>query len=370
MIFADTLTLDRSAIRYRESDGAAVAEVPVARTGIQDYAGWEVGRPDLARVSVYRPPETVFDDEYIASMAHRPITDDHPPVSVDTGNWREYSRGHTGETVRKDEASGLVYVPMMISDQGLIDKLAQGKREVSCGYTCDLEWKDGETPDGTPFQAIQKNARINHVAVVKRGRAGSSCRIGDSWAEFNDDKEPVVATKTITFDGLPVEVTDAAEAVIRKLEGARDSLKNELADAVKDLADAKAEHDRAVAAKDAELADAKAKVVDQAQIDRLADAKAEVVAIAKQIVGDSLETAGKTVADIRREVVKAKGVTVDGKSDDYVEAYFDTLKPEFKDSFRKVVENGVETQDGKKKAASAYDAMIAGLQNGYKGKDA
>lgn len=361
MIFADTLTLDRSAIRYRPSDGAAIAEVPVARTGIQDYAGWEVGRPDLARVSVYRPPETVFDDEYIASMAHRPITDDHPPVSVDTGNWREYSRGHTGETVRKDEASGLVYVPMMISDQGLIDKLAQGKREVSCGYTCELEWKDGETPDGTPFQAIQKNARINHIAVVKRGRAGSTCRIGDSWAEFND-KEPVVATKTITFDGLPVEVTDAAEAVIRKLEGARDSLKNELADAVKDLADAKAEHDRALAAKDAEIADAKANVVDQAQIDRLADAKAAVVTLAKQIVGDSLETAGKTVADIRREVVKAKGVTVDGKSDDYVEAYFDTLKPAVTDSFREVVKDGVQSSgDADAKRVSARDAYLAEL---------
>lgn len=171
-----------------------------------------------------------------------------------------------------------------------------------------------------------------------------------------------MATKTITFDGLPVEVTDAAEAVIRKLEGARDSLKNELADAVKDLADAKAEHDRALAAKDAEIADAKAKVVDQAQIDRLADAKAAVVTLAKQIVGDSLETAGKTVADIRREVVKAKGVTVDGKSDDYVEAYFDTLKPAVTDSFREVVKDGVQSSgDADAKRMSARDAYLAEL---------
>lgn len=178
-----------------------------------------------------------------------------------------------------------------------------------------------------------------------------------------------MALKTITFDGLPVEVTDAAEAIIRKLEGARDSLKNELADAVKDLAEDMAEHDRALAAKDAEIAEAKAKVVDQAQIDRLADAKAAVVTLAKQIVGDSLETAGKTVADIRREVVKAKGVTVDGKSDDYVEAYFDTLKPAVTDSFRETMKSGVVSiGDAEAKRMSARDEYLAGLTGQKKDK--
>lgn len=354
----------------RTDDGYAVAEVPVARTGLQDYAGWEVGRPDLARVSVYRPPETVFADSYLASMAHKPVTNDHPTEDVTADNWDGLAKGWTGETIRKDEANGLVYVPMMLADGKLIDAVESGKREVSCGYTCELEWRDGVTPDGAPFQAIQKNARINHIAVVKRGRAGSTCRIGDSWAEFND-KEPVVATnKIITFDGLPVEVTDAAEAVINKLTDARDALKSELADAVKELSDARAEHDRAIAAKDAELAEAKSKVMDQAEIDRLADAKADVVTLAKAIVGDSIETAGKTVAEIRREVVAAKGVTVDGKSDDYVEAYFDTLKPAMTDSFRETVKDGVKNMgDADTQRMSARDAYIAGLTGANK-KDA
>lgn len=362
MIFADTLTLDRSAIRYRPSDGAAIAEVPVARTGIQDYAGWEVGRPDLARVSVYRPPETVFDDEYIASMAHRPITDDHPPVSVDTGNWREYSRGHTGETVRKDEASGLVYVPMMISDQGLIDKLAQGKREVSCGYTCELEWKDGETPDGTPFQAIQKNARINHVAVVKRGRAGSACRIGDSWAEFND-KEPVVATKTITFDGLPVEVTDAAEAVIKKLETARDSLAKELKDAQATEGTLTA----TVATKDGEIAALKAKLADAemtpAKLAKMVADRAKLVADAKKIDPDADEDDDEATMK-RKAVHKKMGDAAASLSDAAIDgafAVYAAAQPTT-DAFREVVKDGVQSSgDADAKRVSARDAYLAEL---------
>ena len=62
-----------------------------------------------------------------------------------------------------------------------------------------------------------------------------------------------MATKTITFDGLPVEVTDAAEAVINKLKGMLDT-------AGKALETAKAEHATAIAAKDAELGAKDAKI--------------------------------------------------------------------------------------------------------------
>lgn len=368
MIFADKLTLDRSAVR-RTADGYAVAEVPVARTGIQDYAGYEVGRPDLKRVAVYRPPETVFDDDYVASMSGRPVTDDHPPEAVTADNWRKYSHGHTGNMIRKDEANGLIFVPMIISDSALIEKLDAGKREVSCGYSCELVWEDGVTPEGVRYDAKQVNARINHIAVVDKGRAGSQCRIGDNWAEFNDDKEPLVAVKTITFDGVPLEATDAAEAVINKLTDARDALKSELADAVKELADAQADHDKEIAAKDAKIAELEGAQLSQDAIDKLADEKADVVSQAKAILGDAaFETKGKTIAEIRRAVVAEKGITVDGKSDDYIEAYFDTLKPvETKDAFRETVESGVvNANDADKAAIDARQAYIDSLVNPHK----
>lgn len=370
MIFADKLPL--TGIRHT-ADGYAVAEVPVARTGIQDYAGYEVGRPDMQRVSVYRPPETVFADEYLASMAHKPITDDHPREAVTADNWDGLAKGWTGETIRKDEAAGLVYVPMMLADGATISKLEDGKREVSCGYSCELVWEDGETPEGVRYQAKQINARINHIAVVDKGRAGSQCRIGDNWAEFNESKEPLVALKTITYDGLPLEVTDAAEAVIAKMTAARDSLADELKAETKALADATAAHDKAMAAKDAEIDKLKEAQLSQDAIDALADAKAEVVSQAKAILGDTeLDTAGKTVASIRRETVAQKlgDAAVADKSDDYIEARFDTLKPEVKDEFRQTVESGVTTGDADKAVADARKAYINSLTNPFAKQDA
>lgn len=47
-------------------------------------------------------------------------------------------------------------------------------RELSCGYTLDLDETSGVTPDGEHYDAVQRNIRYNHLAIVHRGRAGVS----------------------------------------------------------------------------------------------------------------------------------------------------------------------------------------------------
>jgi hypothetical protein len=178
----------------------------------------------------------------------------------------------------------------------------------------------------------------NHVALVDRGRAGPECAIRDAAmcdaitaTEFAnlktiiDEKEPRMAG-TITVDGLPVSLADdaAVRAVLDKLNGKIEAAQTALTDAT-------AAHDKALAAKDAEVDGLKAKVVDQAAIDALADAKAEVVAKAKAVVGDKLgETKGKTVAEVRRMALDAAQIDVADKSDDYIEARFDALTADAK----------------------------------------
>lgn len=378
MLFVDKLTLDRSAIR-KTKDGYAVAEVPVARTGIQDYAGWEVGRPDMARVRVYRPPETVFDDAYIASMAHKPITDGHPSEPVTSENWKEYARGQTGDTIRKDEANGLVYVPMMLSDQELIDKVESGQKEVSCGYTCELVWGDGETPEGARYDAMQRSAIINHIASVKKGRAGFECRIGDNWAEFNDDKEPSVANlKTITYDGVPLEATDAAEAVINKLVAARDSLADELKAETKALADAKVAHDAEIVAKDAEIAKltkelADAKVTPEMIRDaakQLADAQAKATALEVEFADDAdAEAIQKAVVDAKMGDA-AKDYTADQIAIAFAALTKDAKPAEQSDPVRDALKDGTKTNDAETKAAEARAKMIADMANPFSKQDA
>jgi hypothetical protein len=51
--------------------------------------------------------------------------------------------------------------------------MESGKTQVSNGYTCDtLEKPPASTRCTAPYDAIQKNIRGNHVAIVDRARAG------------------------------------------------------------------------------------------------------------------------------------------------------------------------------------------------------
>ena len=147
--------------------------VPIARTGDQEYTAREVmqdGDPGQT-VIVHRRPEDVFAEETIASFEGKPVTDDHPPENVQAENFASYARGHV-QNVRQagDNLVGDVY----ITDAKLAsDVKHRVKREISCGYQCDL------VPDGAGGY-YQTNIRGNHVAVVLRGRAGHEVAIHDA----------------------------------------------------------------------------------------------------------------------------------------------------------------------------------------------
>ena len=59
--------------------------VPISRTGDQEYMGWEIGIPGAGGgqiVTVHRPPEEVFSTAALASFEGKPVTNDHPPVLI------------------------------------------------------------------------------------------------------------------------------------------------------------------------------------------------------------------------------------------------------------------------------------------------
>jgi hypothetical protein len=330
----------------RSSDGFLKVRARSARAGVYDYLGAEIDPQGKKfkptdTVKVYRPAEEVFDRASLASFVAKPITDDHPSKPVDASNWRDVARGAIFGAVKDGDYVGF---DLAFMDASTIDAIDKDKRELSNGYSCDLSIEDGVAPDGTAYQAVQRNIRGNHVALVDRGRAGPECRVGDAKPErfascdaFTADQlaelkasqttsPKETRVKITNLDGMPVNLTDAAavEAALTKLD-------QKVSDAETALADATKAHDKAIAAKDAEIDDLKSKVVDQAQIDALADAKAAVVEKAKAICGDKLgETAGKTVAEVRRMALDAKGIDAKDKSDDYVEARFDALTADAK----------------------------------------
>ena len=161
-------------ISRREPEGYLLClNVPVARTGTQEYLPEELGLgsgPGL--VEVHRPEAEVFSPETIASFEGMPVTNDHPPDGVDIGNIRALQKGHAHNVRRgSGEESDLLLADLIITDPVLIDLIMDGKREISCGYTYELCEENGTY--------IQRKIRGNHVAVVDAGRAGSRVSIKD-----------------------------------------------------------------------------------------------------------------------------------------------------------------------------------------------
>lgn len=281
----------------RDANGNLVGVARAARTGIQLYAGFEVGLPDKATVRVYRPEEEVFNRDAMRSFAGTPVTIDHPPVMVDTTNWKDYAKGEAAsdDIVRDGE---IVKVPFIIRDATAIASALDEKHEVSMGYSCELEFTAGQTPAGEAYDAIQRNIRINHLAIVDSARGGHTLRIGDG------EPKKEVKMKTILVDGLQVEVTDAAEAAIVKLQGviATSATALDTANAAVAAANAaKSEADGKVAALTSQLADA----TNPANLQAAASARADLVAKATKLVpGVTID--GKTDDEIRKAVVDAK----------------------------------------------------------------
>ena len=163
-------------ISRREPEGYLLClNVPVARTGTQEYLPEELGifgqgPPGL--VPVVRPESEVFSPETIASFEGMPVTNDHPPDGVDIGNIRALQKGHAHNVRRgTGEESDLLLADLIITDPVLIDLILDGKREISCGYTYELHEENGTY--------IQRKIRGNHVAVVDAGRAGPRVCIKD-----------------------------------------------------------------------------------------------------------------------------------------------------------------------------------------------
>lgn len=150
-------------------------DVPINRTGVQDYLAGELGLDgDPERVvKVYRLPKDVFAPAALASFEGKDVTDNHPPEMLTAENQSAYSKGHL-EHVRR--VGDNTVADLFIKDPVLASQVEIGAmREVSCGYNCKFEpYLDGYR---------QTNIIGNHVAVVPRGRAGHDVAIHDAAAQ-------------------------------------------------------------------------------------------------------------------------------------------------------------------------------------------
>lgn len=318
-----------------DADGFLRDSPIVARAGIYIYTN-----PDGSVRREYRPPEEVFAQDALNSFVGKPITVGHP------------KDGKVTSKTAKKESIGSILSPGYYKENDMVGcdivihspQAIGDKRELSLGYRVELEETPGIAPDGQPYDAIQRNIRVNHLAVVDKARAGMKARLNLDGDEIHESEE--IQMSKIKIDSVEFEVADAVAAHINALTARADSaeskvtaskveldgVKAELATAKTDAADTKtkldgmtAERDALQTKLDAAEADKKA-AVEKAVDDTKKEIKERAELEEKAKKAKVEKTDGLSNAELKIAVVKAvrgDSFNADGKSEDYINAAYE-----------------------------------------------
>lgn len=182
----------------------------VTSTGIFEYI-----LPDGSVRRELRLPEHVFDKESLSSYEGKPVIISHDAGSIDKNNVMNEIVGTILSEGYQDDDN--VRCKIVIHD---IDKVKSIKdRELSLGYSLDLIEEPGEW-NGEPYDAIQTNIRINHLAIVKNARAGDQAHLNlDGKKVELDDIEnqeggkKEMVNQTVNVDGYDMTPEELVEAI-------------------------------------------------------------------------------------------------------------------------------------------------------------
>jgi len=223
-----------------------------ARSGIQEYLGYELGLSGSQANEIFNVFRPV--DEVVASLSSyngAVVTDNHPDEGIVSADSNHLSKGNTSEAYGyTKDGEYYVIAKITVTDSDLITKIQDGKRELSAGYTRDLVEESGEH-NGTPYQFVQKNIKVNHVAIVEEGRCGTTCKLN------LDTKGKTTMGIKIQIDGKSVTMDEAEVAsYVNELKKEADEANEEVEELKKEVDEAGAsveELTKAIEAKTAEL---------------------------------------------------------------------------------------------------------------------
>src|SRR4051812_4115979 len=329
------------------------------KADVSPDTGWIKDKPIVTRSGIFiyhmpngkvqkefRSAEEVFKADSLSTYQGVPITNGHNGLIT-----KDNPNGIIGTVISPGVQDGdNVRAELIIHDP---NKLGN-RKELSCGYTCDLVPTPGEH-NGQRYDYLQRNIRINHLAVVNKGRAGNarlrldSCDDGVNGSfeqenEMADPKLVVVRLDDIEYQASP----EVAKALAKRQEA---------------LDDLKKKHDIIEAERDTLKADT-SKHKDELEkiksdIKKEMEARATLETIAKQYEVKADEA--DTIVIVQKKVLAKLRPTLklDGKSDEYISSAFDLTIEADKDKTKKVSEQIQQTQ----KSDSGDDKKVVGAED-------
>ena len=291
-------------------------------------------------INVYVSADDLFKPDVIKSFNGVDATDYHPPKNeINASNWKDY---HIGDCENVRQEGEFMMGDLIIKDQNSINAIQSNERiEISLGYSADLVIEQGTAPDGTPYQAKFINFKGNHVALVKYGRCGGDCRIGDQ------KPNPKGKKMEVKVNGIRFEIGDN-QALADALKQQEDQLQNLKAAKLKvgdkqfAIGDELTAVQAVVDKLQTENADLTQKVGDleknqitPEKLDQVVAERASVVADAIALV-PGIKTEGCSCEQIKRDVIAAKagdslvsavlgGVAVGDAKPDQIDTVFRAL---------------------------------------------
>ncbi len=252
-------------------------------------------------------------------LKNKPVTLGHPKDDVTIENADSLTVGLSSNDVTWDGYN--CFVTITITNKKAIEAIEKKEVEaISCGYDAEVIDKVGNWQGVDYDQQVINIINYNHIALVKRGRAGDSVifKVGDSIDNFEHNKKDNNNMKTIILDGVQCEASEEVIAELKKTKDAKET-------AVKSLEELKKEKDALSAKLDAVNEELKMmKEKDSAEnIDKLVQDKLNLVETAKSF-GCEVKTSDSSESIKNMVILKAfDSVDLKDKSDDYIEAMHD-----------------------------------------------
>lgn len=179
----DSISIDGT---YYTEEGYLVDHPIVTTCGIFEYKN-----EDGSTRRELRLPEEVFAKESLESYKGQPIIITHDAGEVDKNN---VHREQIGTIMSEGYREGNnVRCEIIIHDTNALQRC--GLKELSLGYSLDTDDAPG-VYRGEKYDCVQKNIKINHLALVREARAGEAARLN---IDSKDDVQILKGGKAIMY---------------------------------------------------------------------------------------------------------------------------------------------------------------------------